>query len=363
MKRINLLALICGTLLLTSCSQKQKSLVILPRNDSIEYMGRINFTENPDAAELFWSGSSIGLNFEGTWIKASLKDEKGENYFNIIIDNDSVFMLSPDSVLKQYVLAQNLAPGKHTVQIFKRTEYDKGKTVFYGFELDRQATILPAVQRKHSIEFYGNSITAGYAVEDTTNQDRPDSIYTNNYLSYAALTARYFDADYTCICKSGIGIMISWFPYIMPEIYDRLDPSDKNSKWDFSAKTPDLVVINLFQNDSWLVLKPERQEFKTNFGENPPNERYIVNAYKDFVKSIRKAYPKTPIICALGSMDITREGSPWPGYVEKAVKELDDNMLYTHFFKWKDTDGHPTVREHQIMAQDLSQYIKKNIGW
>jgi hypothetical protein len=32
-----------------------------------------------------------------------------------------------------------------------------------------------------------------------------------------------------------------------------LDPVDSTSKWDFSGYTPDVVVINLFQNDSWLV--------------------------------------------------------------------------------------------------------------
>jgi hypothetical protein len=39
------------------------------------------------------------------------------------------------------------------------------------------------------MEFYGNSITAGYAIEDFSGNDQPDSTYTNNYLSYAAITA------------------------------------------------------------------------------------------------------------------------------------------------------------------------------
>ena len=46
---------------------------------------------------------------------------------------------------------------------------------------------------------------------------------------------------------------VSWDPLIMPEIYDRLVPTDSTSKWDFSLYRPDIVVVNLFQNDSWLV--------------------------------------------------------------------------------------------------------------
>jgi len=40
---------------------------------------------------------------------------------------------------------------------------------------------------------------------------------------------------------------------IMPEMYDGLNPADGNSKWNFNEYTPDVVVVNLFQNDSWLV--------------------------------------------------------------------------------------------------------------
>ena len=76
-----------------------------------------------------------------------------------------------------------------------------------------------------------------------------------------------FDAEYQCICKSGIGITISWDPLIMPEMYNRLIPTDSNSKWDFSLYQPDVVVINLLQNDTWLVNLPEYVEFKKRFGK------------------------------------------------------------------------------------------------
>ena len=99
------------------------------------------------------------------------------------------------------------------------------------------------------MEFYGNSVSAGYAVDDLSGRDLHDSIYTNNYKSYAALTARHYDAKYHCICKSGIGVTVSWDSLIMPEIYDKLIPTNSSSFWDFSNYSPDIVVVNLFQND------------------------------------------------------------------------------------------------------------------
>lgn len=149
----------------------------------------------------------------------------------------------------------------------------------------------------------------------------------------------------------------------MPEIYNRINPEDQNSVWNFSSFTPDVVVINLFQNDSWLVHRPERAEFKTNFGSEAPSDEYLVTAYQNFVRDIRKQYPTAKIVCMLGNMDITREGSKWPGYVDQAVFKLNDTSVYTHFIPFKNSPGHPSLQEQQQMAKSLISFIEQNIEW
>ncbi len=254
--------------------------------------------------------------------------------------------------------------GNHQVQLFKRTEWDKGKSLFFGFEIPQDAEILaPPAPKKRKIEFFGNSITCGYGIEDNSGGDSGHGYFENNYLTYAAITARHFDAQYYSTSKSGIGILVSWFSLIMPEMYDRLDATDSTLKWDFSKYTPDIVVINLFQNDSWIVNRPNFAEFKHRFGTKKPSENTIILAYKNFVATIRSKYPNASILCALGSMDATKEGSKWPGYIQKAVKQLNDPKIYTHFFKFKGTNGHPNVAEQKVMADDLIQFIDKNIKW
>ncbi|RNI32462.1 electron transporter RnfD [Rufibacter immobilis] len=340
-----------------------KQLLVQPQHDQVMYMGRVG-KPSAQTAELYWSGTSVKLNFEGTGVQARLKDDTGNSYYNVILDGDTVSVIRPDTAAKLFTLGSQLKPGKHTVELFKRTEWDKGTTTFYGFELPQGAKVLPASAKpKRSIEFYGNSITAGYAVHDYSGKDSWEGLNTDNYVSYAALTARYFNADYTCVCKSGIGITVSWGPIIMPEIYDRLNPSDASSRWDFTQKQPDVVVINLFQNDSWLVNRPEHEQFKRRFGTEKPTEQDLVTAYQNFVKGIRAKYPQAHIIAALGNMDITRAGSPWPGYVEKAVAGLQDKKIHTLFAPYKNTPGHPRREEQQAMAQLLIGFIEKNIEW
>jgi hypothetical protein len=147
----------------------------------------------------------------------------------------------------------------------------------------------------------------------------------------------------------------------MQEMYDRLDPADSLSKWDFNTVTPDIVIVNVFQNDSWLIEKPDHPSFKQRFGNKRPGEKQIIEAYRSFIEKIRKVYPETPIICALGSMDAVREGSPWPDYVKQAVKELNDKKVYVHFFPYTNKGGHPRREDNVKMAESLISFIDGNI--
>ncbi len=339
--------------------QAQEQL-IKPNSDRLKYQGRNLLTS--DSTELYWSGASVKLNFEGKSLKATLRDERADNFLNVIIDGN-IHKLKLEAGKKEYTLANDLKKGKHTAELYKITEYDRGKVTFYGFTTGKHSKVLNApAKANRRIEVYGNSITCGYAVEDTVG-DSPASPFENNYISYAAITARHYNADYSFIAKSGIGITISWFPYVMPDVYDRLNPADSSSHWDFNQFSPDVVIVNLFQNDSWLVKMTTHEQFKRTFGTTPPSAEFIINAYKNFLMSIRARYPQAHIICALGNMDATREGSPWPGYVSEAARQMNDQKMLTHFFVYKNTPGHPKKREQQAMADSLIRFIDEHIKW
>lgn len=345
---------------LSNCIQAQ--VVVKSDDPRIHYMGRID--KKNDAAVLAWPGTSLNINFTGTNVKAILRDQTGENFYNVIIDGKVIAKIHLDAGEKEYTLAADLPKGKHNLELFKRTEWKAGKTFFYRLLLDDNATILPASPRKkHKIEFFGNSITCGYAVEDSSGKDRGTAPYENNYVSYAAITARHFNAEYYCTARSGIGVTISWFPQVMPEMYDLIDGSDPTRKWDFSKYQPDLVVVNLFQNDAWLVKQPNHPEFKARFGTIAPTDEQIIKAYSDMIKNIRGKYPKAQIICALGDMDATQTGSVWPGYIQKAVAGLVDSKIFTCFFPYKGVGGHPNGKEQQAMADQLISFIDQHVKW
>lgn len=344
-------------LLISGCSTVKK--ISATDNNKIRYNGRIAVEDT--AATLYWPGSSIKTSFKGTGVRATLRDQRGRNYYNVIIDGDSVYTIKPDSIKRSYVLASGLPKGKHTVELFRRTGWGEGITRFYGFEYDEKAKPTATPAQTRMIEFYGNSITVGAANEDLKG-DSGDGLYSNNYLSYGALTARHYNAAYSCIARSGIGLTVSWFRQIMTDMYNRFNPFDSTSIWDFSSATPDIVVINLLQNDNSLAALPDHSQFKYRFGETAPGAEFFIDAYEKFVSLIRTHYPNAHIICVLGSMDAVKPGSPWPGYIEKAASRLQDPKIYTHFFEYLDKEGHPKIDDHKKMSESLIRFIDQRIG-
>lgn len=329
-------------------------------NKNIGYEGRIGKNNDNSASEIYWSGSSIKINFKGTKVSVTLDDENGKNYFNVIVNGTPSKILKLEKGKKEYLLVDDLLNKNHSIELTKRNEWTFGKTQFFNFKI-RGKLLEKDADKPIFIEYYGDSITAGHGNEDYSGQDKPDGNVTNNYTTYAAITARHFNAEYSCIARGGIGIMVSWFNMIMPEMYYRLNPSDSSSKWDFSSKQPDIVVVNLFQNDSWIVNHPNHEEFKRRFGTKKPDESKIITDYSNFIKTIRKKYNSAPIICLLGNMDITKENSNWPNYVHKAVTNLNDSNIYTCFVPYKNSPGHPKVEEHEAIANKLTKLIKEKI--
>lgn len=332
-----------------------------PSDRHIYYTGRIDFS-NPDMPRLFWTSSLIEARFTGTSLKVILDDSTGHDTYHVVIDgNESqAFTLSCLKGKNVYTLAENLEGDDHKVLIAKRTEFSVGDTAFCGFILDtgKELSKLPLYQPRRRIEFFGDSITCGMGNEDESLVNNSDMNLENGYMTYAAMTARNLNAQAHMTSKSGIGFMVSWADIIMPDIYDRINPNDKDSKWDFSSWTPDIVVVNLGTNDSWLC----NNRFMT-----PPSETQIIEAYVDFIRMLRKKYSEAFILCTLGNMNSTAENAPFPVYIQEAVnlmrEKYSDNKLDTIFFPFKGTDGHPTISEHELMAGPLTEKISDIMDW
>lgn len=333
---------------------------IAQNTSSAYFTGRVD--HNADGTtNLYWPGTTVSTRFTGTSLKVFLKDATGHNSYHVVIDGRSAGEIKTEAGYKSYEVATGLAPGKHTATLHRQMDWYNGATVFHGFSYDSGARTFKIKQPRRRIIFYGNSITVGAGMRERDTAYKGPS--TNNYLSYSARTARHFGAEYHCVSSSGIGLMISWGDVIMPEIYNRLNPADSSSQWNFSKDAPELVVINLLENDASLSHQPKHPQFIRRFGDKAPTPEEIIATYARFIQQLRQHYPKALFICALGSMGSVTPGSPWPDYIRKAVASLNDPAIHTHFFPYVGGNGHPNAAEHQAMAQSLIKRIDEVMKW
>lgn len=138
------LLLLVSTLFISQRVAAQR--VITFDDPHLHYMGRVDMQKS--AAVLSWPGSSVKINFMGTSIAFTLKDEAGDNYYNEVLDGKVIGIYHVKSDKEITTPITGLAPGNHTFELFKRTEWTMGSTWFYNFIIPRDGAMYPASPEK-----------------------------------------------------------------------------------------------------------------------------------------------------------------------------------------------------------------------
>jgi len=324
----------------------------------LQYSGRVSF-RHPGKVEFTYPGVQVKARFEGTSVRMVAKPKSG--YFMVSVDSGKAFKVAftgeKDSVV---TLASALPQGDHVVEIMYAIEGYEMRPEFRGLVLDEGCRLLPLPERQGlKIEFVGNSITCGYGNESTSPHDPFDYATENHYYTYAAETCRRLGAQEQVIARSGIGVYRNYDgpregtpEYCMPVQYEYTFFDDKSERWDFSRFTPDIVCVNLGTNDTST--------------DNYDADR-LKQAYKDFLKMVRKNNPTAKIVFLTGSMMGGKELQlvrTTLDDVVKAARKKGDKRVYRFDFTPQDghlgygADWHPSIRQHQKMADELTPFLR-----
>lgn len=321
-----------------------------PDPPAIHYVGRVDVSD-PARVRMGWSGVGAVVRFTGTGASVTLDDHG--RWFTVVVDGAVQQPLKTTGGAQTYPLAAGLAPGEHTIELYRRTEGSFGETAILGFTIDGELLAPPPVTRR--IELIGDSITAGYGDEGVA----PCSFSAeteNHYLTYGAIAARALAAELHTIAWSGKGVIYNFGDDKtdpLPNLYDRLQATD-GAPWDFSWQ-PDVVAINLGTND-----------FST--GGDPP-EATFVGAYVTFLTHLRAVYPNAQILLLAPSL-FGGEVDLVAGYLESVVAARHGaGDLAVDFadinVQWLGSgcDGHPDLATHAAMADNLIAELQARLGW
>lgn len=327
-------------------------------HQAIEYVGRGDFS-NPLQPKFWASGAYARINFSGSSFTAHINDEMlwGNilNYLEVKIDNQPAFRIRLSGKENKLLLAKNLPKGKHTILICKNSESENGYISFTGFDCEK--LLPPPAPQKRKMEFIGDSITCGAGSDESEIkcETKGSSWHDqhNAYFAYGPSTARNLNAQWHLTSVSGIGLMHSCCgkKIIMPPVYDKINPARDTLAWNFSKYQPDVVTICLGQNDGIQ----DSAQFN--------------GAYIKFIKQLRGYYPKAKLVMLSSPMASPQLKAALVKYIsaiKTALNQSGENNIASYFFKINANGGcgkHPSLAEHQQIANELSTFLKKEMDW
>ncbi|RYE27397.1 MAG: GDSL family lipase [Sphingobacteriaceae bacterium] len=314
--------------------------------------------------ELISSAVHFGFSFTGEkcTIYAFLPGEKDHNYLQYVLDGVYQKRLRVEGKTSSPITIKTAGPGKHSIWIYKATEATTGP-IFIAKVLAPGVKVLPA-PKAPLIEFIGNSITCG-AAADTADVPCGMGMYQdhhNAYMAYGPRLARILKVSFLMSSVSGIGIYRTWNAESpsMPQVYENIDfQRDNSRRWNFATYTPMIVSIALGTNDLSLG---DGKSSRASFDEN-----VFISSYIRFVRLVKSKYPKAKIALLSSPMVKGSARTTLEKCLNQIKKETDskypsDIPVSTFFFEPMEAhgcDGHPSVEDHRILAEQLTPFFKK----
>jgi hypothetical protein len=315
----------------------------------------------PERTAFDWPSAGIVFNFNGTGASVDLDDEAG--YFAVEVDG----VLQPAKLLttpgrKLYTLASGLAPGKHSIGLYRLVQGEfRGPTNYYGVTTTGGKGLLPPPKITRRIEVIGDSFSMGHGIDNFLCDSHLPQ-HDNAYLSYPAITARAFGAELHNISKSGRGVVVNYSntTNTMPSVYDWSIMDDGGfAKWEHANWHPHVIIVNIGDNDfeSGLLPGANQTEKNTVFQEG-----YVL-----FLQKLRKAHPLAFILCGYSPSSGHSNNADVMKMAVNKRRKAGDQLV-----SWVDFDVHPLLDNgcghqgrltHQKQAELLIAAIQAKTGW
>lgn len=332
-------------------------------DNRITFIGRTQVIGNDVSFD--WTGTYARVKFNGLFLSVRVSDTK-KDYYNVWLDSSTdktpdkvISIAGNDTTIVLFGGSDFAAKGTlnpHEVIIQKRTEGEQGTTTFHEF-ITKGAVLQADPLKGRQIEFIGDSYTCGYGTEAQMGEHFKPETENVNY-SYAPIVSRYFNADYTIIAHSGIGITRNYNDngkgYYMPDRYLQTFDVHNKDKWkaDSSTFKPAITVILLGTND-----------FSTG---RQPIEKYFIKNYTRLLNEIKANYGADhTILCTAAKGDANLFE-----YVRAAAEQCGlKNVQYMGYglavFAEDEygADGHPNYKAHRKIAHSVIPYISTLTGW
>ena len=324
--------------------------------DYIKTQGRTTLKDGALWLDFSASGIEFSANCEGkVALNLNVKSIKntdatyGGLYFTVIVDGVKVDraqcrITSTGNV--ELVLAENLPAGNHTFEVYRQTEHRGAEVGISSIALNGSFNEKPEDNRLY-IEFIGDSISTGYGALGVAGDDQADSpLWQDATVAYPYLTAKALGADFSDVAYSGLGCKYGYSGSLsMQTVYQaQRYQFDQATKYDFTKRQPDVVVIALGTNDI----------------ANQTDAALRKAGYQEMLDLVRAKNPDAKIVWIYGMMK-DDDNAAIASLIEEnggAAAGLYSLELVTN------TGGagwHPSAAAQQKFADDLVAFLNSDV--
>ena len=287
---------------------------------SVQYVGR--FKPVNDGQQVWAPGAYARIRFKGTYCMLELDDEqkwgKNYNYLQVIVDGRASRRIATKERHNRIVLASGLSDGEHEIIVVKETESLIGYIRFRSWICEQ--LLSPRALPSLKIEFIGNSITCGMGADTSEIPCGTGEWFDQHsaWNAYGPVLARSLNAQWHLSSESGIGLVHSCCdkPFVLPQVFDKMNFGDNEQNWDFQRYQPDLVSICLGQNDGIQ------------------DSVVFCQAYIQFVERLHAYYPSARFLFLSSPMadaPLRAQQIRYLGAISREIKKESDQKYGSYF--------------------------------
>lgn len=327
--------------------QESKSILANELKNEISINGR---SLSKDGAIPFdWSASGFEFVLSGGGdVKATINTVGGAN---LVVEIDKVAThVTCANGLSNVKLASGLSATPHTIRVIKSSEAVGSLAELTKLTIAKDSTISKVPQKQMKFEFIGDSITCGNQIDFAGTEDA--------YMAYPRILSDAYNADMNCISVSGRGLMAGWNSESnwalsreneLNTVYNKTSfARDNSGTYDHSSYVPDVLVINVGNNDLGPSTGVKIEEFTTEV--------------KRFHKEVRGYFPNAQVLWLYGAyVNRLYETEFQDAIDELAITDSKVDFIYLPLMTGGRT-GHPSISQHQTIAEIASNKISSKLG-
>ena len=296
-----------------------------------------------------WSNSGVELNFEGRQIEFSFQEyvseqpvyvkaftEKGEQRFGLL------------GALPKVILEFE-TENVHSIKLLRVSEGNV-PLVLESIKImgTAPAFLPPPAEKKRRLEFLGDSITSGYGVLASADQDKYYTCEQDSTKTYAYLTAELLDAEIRTEAQSGQGVYRNCAGQEGNQFKRIFDMAIRvRDGYDHSLWVPDAMILHCGTNDV-----PGGTDEETMYKE----AGFLID-------KVRAVYPRAKIVWMYGMMN-DKFHSTFEKLISDKNRNGDADLYYfpvEAITRAKNEFGaawHPNVNASQRVSAALAKFLE-----